>query len=241
MNRIINNIDTFSFVYNKGMSSLFFPKDRIYSGKKIKRITFFGSVDCYCDMRAFPVLHKSFYSSLYVQLFDTDRNRIFKDLPCAELMNGVNLNIEVNRTLNYDLSCVEVRGDMSALTDGVNYSVMCAIEYDEQVVSVSEPKNCYTVTIPTTAGKTFYPFKDSDIVSLNEFVIKRIAVRGNSDFFLTLRDRGGHLINQAPGSMFVPQKYSEDLLLPNVRLDIDKCYLEMPYSANDNIILEFYY
>lgn len=239
MNRVINNIDTFSFEYVKGTSNLYIPKDRIYRGKKIKRITFYSDSDNAVDYVGFPLLPAAFFDSVFLDLYDEDKNVIMRDFSAANMLCGVNIKTDIDAILNYDISGIRILSDTSAIGNNV-YSVLCSIEYEEKVISVEEPTNCYTINIPVT-GKNYILFRDLNIDSLAEFSIKRIILRGKTDCYLTLRNKNGNLFNQISGSYLTQNRYTEDIMLPNIKLDINNCYIEKPNVENGILTIEFYY
>lgn len=213
----------------------------MYAGKYIKRITFFSSDDATKDYRGYDLVPRSFFDGLYVNIYSEDKREIFKDMCCANLLAGVNLITDISDKINYDLSGIAVLSDYSALTPGQTYAIVCTVEYDERIISVEEPTNVYTVTIPTLATKTFYNFREYTIESLKEFVIKRIVAKNNTNFYLTIRNTNGNVYNEIPGALLAQNKFTFDVMLPNVRMDVYNTFIELPDPVDGEIVLEIYY
>ncbi len=242
MNRIFQNIDYLSLPIEQESGVIFFPKDRLYYGKMIKRI-FVLDGDGTKKTPTGEVVAQVGSGCVCLNLYDTDGAQVTHKLSSGVLQPSFVQDIVINRTLDWSLCQFEYR-DLAASEIGRYLSVV--VEYSDRNYQPSREPLCFaSFTVPATVQKAVSLY---DIVG--DFLSGRTVVRidgeqTSNEYYLTIRDRHGKVFNEIPGELLANSTPGMSRPEPNLfdclNIDMRNTYINTPNGLSTPLTLTFFY
>lgn len=242
MNRIFQNIDYLALPIEQESGVIFFPKDRLYYGKTVKRI-FIIDGDGTNRTPSGEQVAQVGGGCVSVNLYDTDGQQVTHKLNSECLRPDFVQDIYINRQLDWALCQIEYR-DLAASEIGHCLSVV--IEYSDRSYQPPREPLCFaSFTVPATVQKAVSLY---DIVG--EFLDGRAVVRidgtkTSNNYYLTIRDRHGKVFNEIPCELLQNEPASggrpEPNLFDSLNIDMRNTYLDFPSGMPVAQTLTFFY
>jgi hypothetical protein len=240
MRKIIQNFDLIAIPIQAGNTSVYFPIDRLYTDKKINRLFVLSATECSQYITGVEAVPKEFYDYVYVDLFDCDRQIITNNLSTRLLLPECNVDVRINEPLDYSLSEIKIMPN-GLLDSSKTYVLLFGFEFQTNIKSAFvEPTNTYLIDIPFVNQQQRYKLADFGTYALSNKRIRRIIASGNTDCFLTLRERSGKVFDQIPLVLLTAFLNSENTYFDFLDIDFDNSFIETT-NYNDKLNLTFYY
>lgn len=239
--KILQNIDLIEFQVTSAGGNFYLPKDRLFCGKKITRITLVSSATVTLSPIGLPVVVDAFLPYVSVSLYNNNSKEIMRNMQGVFLVPGINADYKINSMLDYSMSVIKVAKN-NAIADNTINSLLVVVEYQNaNRTPLIEPSNSLLVQIPAVAGKTRYNLKDYIISSLTNKSVYRIVVDGAVDGFITIREKTGKVFNQIPLAMLKAFIETENIYLDALNIDFENTYIETPNEITSTIEITFIY
>lgn len=241
MKKRYQNIDLLEFAVNSTTNTIYFPTDRLFCGKKIKRITLLNASHCAYSSVGMPTIPATLMPYLFLDVYNILKQNIVKSLQSLYLVPGVNQDITLNQLLDYTLTTVRMNSN-SILTAGVTYSLPVVVEYQTTTPQpFIEPTNAQRIAITPIANQLKYKLSDYLQYSLNNKKIARIIVSGDTNGYLTVRDTDNKIINQLPLAMLTANLETDNTYFDSLLIDFNNSYIETPNELSTTTEITFYY
>lgn len=235
------NIDTFEILVTNTGGNFYFPIDRPFVGKKIKRIQVLFSTFQQFSPLGIKLLPFDSSAFVYLNLFEFGKSSPFyKNLSFSVNSITSNQDFLINRVVDFQASNISIKPN-TKMTAGDTYSMLIAIEYQTKNYDVMlEATNVKTIFIEPVEGKYKYDLKDYITnASLGEKKVTRIVCEGNIQGYLTLRTKGENTFNNVPLCFLLRDINTEHNYFDNLSVDFENSNINM--SATGGVQLSFYY
>lgn len=239
--RRFQNLDLVELQITSTSNKIYFPEDRIFTDKKIKRLFLFNDSHFSYSTLGLEVVPESLFDFLTINIQNTKNNNIVKELQAKTLLPGNNIDFKINDFLNYKFTNI-TQITNTELTAGQIYILPVLVEYKTQnYTPFVEPTNTRFIEIVAIAGEVKYQLKNYIDFALSDKNISRITATGDLTGFITLREKSGKNISQMPLKMLEFLLNTENNYLESFNIDFENSYIYTPNELSSNLKINFYY
>lgn len=232
------NLDLIEIPVNFNTKIITLPQDGLYVNKKINRIYAIPAELCPVTPLGRANISAEFYNYIYFSAFDKENREFIRSLSVSYMLPNSNVDIRINRMLNFKLTNFAVQTLPNELIVNSNFSILLLVEYqsmNRQPIFDATNTVSRSVSIPSAGRIPLSIFKD--LITGNVY---RMTSRNATSQFLTLRDKTGKVLNQVPAVILDERNLTDQRYFDSLDIDWENSYAESAQN-NTNFDLTLYY